>query len=802
MRSQSVRIAAILTIMTLMIPIVQSGALEAAEPSPADLRGTAAAYGPGGDLWAVWSEVTGDSSDLFYSRRSADGWSPVGTVYRNATTWDEAPSLAFDAEGVAWVAWSSSTGAGDTLYVSHWTGRRWSLPHQVPAADTVPNRQPVLAAAPDGGLWLAWVGFDGNDDEIYAAFWDGLSWSDPQRVSGDDIDPAAYDGQPQIAVGREGAVWVAWTSYEQFLDDEIFAARWDGQRWLPEQRVSADRDAVAASPTLVVGDDGGAWIAWHSTPDVAGDVGRRIHVRAWSPADGWGQEEVVSSPAGSYVEETDPCLALDDADRLHVTWRVAGGASGLGYRAFDSQGWSEPRLDARLAATDLVCLPGAAAPTLLWWPTVEPAVLPQSAELAATALPRLPQIAVPHESRDATLQLVINRHLAFGDSITAGLYIDPATGQPVGDYPARLSAKLNGRVVPSEVINDGLPGEKVYAGRFRLLDVSWPTYTPQFLELMEGTNDITHSDTYNDIAYNLDEMVKWPKRAGTRVFLSTLIPREDNRYDETQTMNGYIADVAAKRGVPLVDNWQAFQNSGNWHALMADFLHPNDAGMQVLADSWYASILSNISWLTEDTVPPQTWIESLPATSECTAVQVQWNGTDNIGEVVDYDVQVQKNGTVWTDWLVATPDKSGTYGAGSLGDSLGFRVRGRDLVGNQSEYSAPQYTMLVDSAPPYDVGMASLPAVQKAPFTLTWWGYDACSDVTFDVQCSAGSPANWQAWLTNVTYTSATFDPETASCGPAQYGVPYYFRAVARDEAGRTTTSSSVSTVIAQYTVD
>jgi hypothetical protein len=110
--------------------------------------------------------------------------------------------------------------------------------------------------------------------------------------------------------------------------------------------------------------------------------------------------------------------------------------------------------------------------------------------------------------------------------------------------------------------------------------------------------------------------------------------------------------------------------------------------------------------------------------------------------------------------------------------------------------------MLVDSAPPYDVGMASLPAVQKAPFTLTWWGYDACSDVTFDVQCSAGSPANWQAWLTNVTYTSATFDPETASCGPAQYGVPYYFRAVARDEAGRTTTSSSVSTVIAQYTVD
>ena len=801
MKSQSVRIAAILAILMLMIPVVQSGPLRAAEPLPLDLRGSAAAYGPRGDLWVVWSAVAGQSSDLFYSRRSADGWSPVGSIYRDDTTWDEAPSLAFDAAGVAWVAWSSSTGSDDTLYLSHWTGRAWSAPIAIPAGDTAPNRQPVLAAAPEGGLWLAWVGFDGNDDEIYAAFWDGTSWSEPQRISGDDVDPAAYDSQPQIAAGRDGSVWVAWNSYEKFLDDEIYAARWDGQRWLPEQRVSVDRDAVAASPSVAVGGDGGAWIAWHSSPDVEELVGRRIHLRAWSVADGWGQEEIVSSSPESYVDETKPCLALDDADRLHVTWRVTGGVEGQGYRAFDGRDWTPARLGVPATAAGSVCLPGSGAPTLLWWPDGEPAVLPHSADLAGAPLPLLPEAQAPVESRDVTIQLVINRHLAFGDSITWGQFTDPATGQLVGDYPARLSQKLNGRVVPSEVINDGVPSERVKPGRFRLTDVSWPMYKPQFLELMEGTNDITHTDAYNDIAFYLDEMVKYVKATGTRVFLSTLIPRQDNRYDETQTMNGYIANVAAKRAVPLVDNWQAFHNSGNWQALMVDYLHPNGTGMQVLADTWYASILTNISWLTEDTEPPQTWIESLPATSECTAAQVQWNGTDNISEQLEFDVQIQKNGGLWTDWLMATLDKSGTYTAGQLGDSLGFRVRGRDMVGNQSDYSAPKYTSLVDSAPPYGVGMAELPAVQKAPFTLSWWGEDACSAVTFDVQCSAGSSTNWQTWLSGVSYTSASFDPETAPCGPPQYGKSYYFRTIARDQAGRTTTSASVSTIVAKYTL-
>jgi hypothetical protein len=236
MNRQSVRVLVIMAILVTATATPLAGLSSAEEPVSFALqgfeavRGVSAALSPAGEVWMVWATTDAaaaggaSTTDLFYSRWTDQGWTPAHSVYRNTTTWEGSPSLVFDADGVAWVAWASATSAESALYVSRWTGYAWSAPLAVPAGETAPNQQPVLAAAPGGGLWLAWVGFDGNDDEIYAAFWDGQAWSEPQRVSSDDADPAAYDSQPRLAVGPDGTAWLAWTSYQKFLDDEVFAA--------------------------------------------------------------------------------------------------------------------------------------------------------------------------------------------------------------------------------------------------------------------------------------------------------------------------------------------------------------------------------------------------------------------------------------------------------------------------------------------------------------------------------------------------------------------------------------------------
>jgi lysophospholipase L1-like esterase len=812
MKRQSVRVLVIMAILVTATATPLAGLSSAEEPGSFELqgfgasRGVSAALSPEGEIWMVWATSDAaaadgaSTSDLYYSRWIDQGWAPAHSVYRNAIAWAGSPSLAFDADGVAWVAWASATSAESALYVSRWTGYAWSAPSQVPAEKTTPNQQPVLAAAPGGGLWLAWVGFDGNDDEIYAAYWDGLAWSEPQRVSSDDADPAAYDSQPRLAVGPDGTAWLTWTSYQKFLDDEVFAARWDGQRWLPEEQVSVDADAVAASPTLAVAEDGTAWLAWHSQATEAAGQGRRVHLRPWTESAGWGAETVVSSSLESYVTEQEPCLGLGADGLPYAVWTMDGGIQGLGYARFDGARWSLPAWGVQESLAGSVCLGGGDSPSVLWWPIGASTVVPNIARLEDDGLPPLP-VAKEPEGPPAGIEVVTDRHLAFGDSITWGQFIDPVTGLLVGDYPARLDDKLDSRVTPSEVINDGVPGERAGQGRWRLLDISWPAYQPQFIELLEGTNDLTHDRAYNEIAADLSDMVFYTKRAGSVPLLSTLLPRNDDRYNKVVTMNGYIANVAAYRKVPLVDNWQAFISYGDWRALLVDALHPNGDGMAVLADSWYSALLKD-TWLTEDITPPTTWIDSLPIASECGSVSVQWTGTDNVSWVVDYDVQAKISGGVWTDWLLATEETSGIYPYGTYGDVLSFRVRGRDVLGNQNDYSGEASTTVVDSVPPYDVGMEALQPVSKAPFALGWWGYDTCTPVNFDVQCAVGSAQDWEVWLSRVTYNSAAFDPDSSPCGPAQYGETYYFRTIGFDESGRSKISGYVSTVLAQYTVE
>ena len=119
------------------------------------------------------------------------------------------------------------------------------------------------------------------------------------------------------------------------------------------------------------------------------------------------------------------------------------------------------------------------------------------------------------------------------------------------------------------------------------------------------------------------------------------------------------------------------------------------------------------------------------------------------------------NSAGWTDWLLETEENSAFYQDGADGDSVGFRVRGRDVVGNQSEYgdSSPKYTTLHDTLDP-EVEMYTLPPAAKPPFSVSWLGEDKCGPLTgFDVEYSVGSPNNWQPWLTDTTSTSGIFDP-------------------------------------------
>jgi lysophospholipase L1-like esterase len=804
--NRGVRIAATCFVLVAAGMLSAVGVSGAEVPPPIDVRGFSASLGPSGEVWAVWSADNGHDTDLVYSRWTGQSWLSPGMLYIDPATWDDFPSLSIAADGTPWVAWTSANQDQSHLYVSRWVGYRWSAPEEVPAEPSSQPRQAALATAPDGGFWLAWVGFDGNDDEIFASHWDGQFWSQPERVGQDDADPLAYDTHPRLAVDDEGHPWLAWVSRQALFDDAVFASRWDGQRWTPEQAVSADDRTADTWPSLALDSEGQPWLAWQDLAGAGADAHLRIYVSRWQAGSAtWTAEEMASSPIELPLDEERPDLNFDAAGQAQLVWTVTGASSGVAYASWDGNAWTHAAWAAEQVATDAAILLPGGTPWLVWSDLASTNQIPLDQEQLAGPFSALPDV-LPQSEAVVQTDVVLDRYCIWGDSITLGAYDDPmGSGIPVGPYPERLEQKLDSRVRDSEVINLGVSGETT----IRLGNRFGPevgTYRPEFPMIMEGTNDISHGGTPNGIVDRflimVDVVKKYVKLKDARMWFSTVIPRQDGLNGPTRDLNDAIRQMVDSEGLYLADSWQAFFDYGHWQDLMRDDLHPNAIGMDLLAENWYQRLLEEHPWLKADTTPPVTWIESLPAQSPCGDVTVHWDGSDNLGSGIEFDVQINVNNGGWTDWIMATTTTSGIYSSQAYGTTLAFRVRGRDSAGNESAYSDPVSTVISDDGPP-EVHMDSLASAQKAPIPLSWSGTDLCGQVTaFSVESCVGasctdSAGPWQELLKSTSKTGTDFTPSS----PA-YGNTYTFHARARDEAGNWSTwSAPVSTLLARFTL-
>jgi lysophospholipase L1-like esterase len=774
-----------LILMAGMLSLPAGGTPLAEMAAPAEVRDLALALGPDGLPWAVWAASQGDDTDLFYSRWADGGWLPARPVLSRSGTWEANPSLAFAGDGTPWLAWSSAQSDGSSwLSMSRWTGRRWSEPEVIPTRPSTFPRQPSLAAAPDGGLWLAWVGHDGTDDEIYASRWDTQGWTTPQRVGYDDDSPEAYDTHPRLAIGPQGEVWLVWVSSQGLFHDAIVASRWEGESWSPEQRASA-RDGLAnVWPSVALDAQGQPWVAWQRLTALDAKGRWRIYTARWDPELGaWTDEALASSPPTLPIHEGRPSLAFDPAGQPHLAWTVTGALQGVAYTTQAGGAWLPPAWTAADQPVLAPALLGSDSPWLFWSTDAAPLAAPPGGELEFQRLAPVPADMAP----DTTARLLQpeaaflpNRHMAFGDSITWGELPLPDGTQTI-PYPTRLEARLDDNVTASEVINRGVPGERTEGGVRRIGDEA-SVWQPQFVLILEGTNDISNNNTCNEIADNLLIMFDILRRTGIRprqVVLSTLTPRLDWRRRQVVECNPYIAGVAGAKGAALADAYEALVAYGNYAELYLDALHPGDGGLQIVADEFYATLIA-AGMLVEDDTPPTARVLPLPAQSPCGAVAVAWEGDDGEGTGVrSFDVQVRRGAGEWRDWLVETPHLNATYSGGQHNQSLGFRVRARDGRGNVGTFSPEVTTLVVDNSPPQDVGVIPLPPYQLAPFTVSWYAHDACSPIaSYDVETRVGS-GPWNTLLSQTTATSTSFSPSPPQCGQT-----YHFQVRACDTAG------------------
>ena len=212
----------------------------------------------------------------------------------------------------------------------------------------------------------------------------------------------------------------------------------------------------------------------------------------------------------------------------------------------------------------------------------------------------VPQPAGTDLAIPATLATGGNRpnvYIAFGDSISNGAGSNDGTG-----YRFYLEANLRSYWGGTHrVFNEGVDATRSFAGEQRIsgtLTRDRPAYTL----ILYGTNDYNEGECRNSPpCYTIDalrSMARQAKDASSFPILGTIPPvnpafadREpETRNAWVRAMNDRIKTMAQQERVPVADIYDAFTRQGSLPSLFADFLHPNEQGYALMAQTWAQAI--------------------------------------------------------------------------------------------------------------------------------------------------------------------------------------------------------------------
>jgi lysophospholipase L1-like esterase len=166
-----------------------------------------------------------------------------------------------------------------------------------------------------------------------------------------------------------------------------------------------------------------------------------------------------------------------------------------------------------------------------------------------------------------------NLVLCMGDSITEG-----GNGEEGPPWPERLTA-LSGK----RTINEGRGGELSSEGESRIV-AELEQYKPGYVVIFYGANDAIFGFGVEHVMAQINDMIHAARLNKTVPIVCTVLPT----YDARGFANGLTAEYSARirvstaaQGVACADVRADFE--GRRELILSDGLHPNDAGLDVIA---------------------------------------------------------------------------------------------------------------------------------------------------------------------------------------------------------------------------
>jgi hypothetical protein len=187
------------------------------------------------------------------------------------------------------------------------------------AADGWASEQPAIAYGPDGRLHAVWVDNFAGVRQIFYAVHDGKQLKEPKAV--ESVVEQVKEARPEVTVGPQGEVVVAWFDARQGGVDNVMVARAEPGKPFGKPVVATKGAGTARSPALA-GGAGGVYLAWEDgrVLSLAEPASVQVYVGGLGPAPGPVVEEKAVT-TDRPVTCDHPALVLDRTGALHLMWR-------------------------------------------------------------------------------------------------------------------------------------------------------------------------------------------------------------------------------------------------------------------------------------------------------------------------------------------------------------------------------------------------------------------------------------------------------------------------------------------------
>ena len=244
---------------------------------------------------------------------------------------DGNPSACVDLSGNIWAAWNAGRDVRANIWASYYDGVSWSEPEE-PAFSVPWDFHPSMVTDNSGNVWIFWQTYrhvensiDGWD--IYAVYHNGSSWSSPIRITTAD----QYDVEPKSAVDSSGNVWVVWRT-ERKPDSDIMYSYYNGSSWSSPSYISNSMDEER-DPAIIVDKNGNVWVVWY-----AKKIGNWDLYAKYYDGFSWSSEIQVTADPGYDLQ---PSVTADSSGRVWVLWRSnRNGNLDIYSKYYDGVTWS------------------------------------------------------------------------------------------------------------------------------------------------------------------------------------------------------------------------------------------------------------------------------------------------------------------------------------------------------------------------------------------------------------------------------------------------------------------------------